>query len=211
MKKQLQKKNQHDIAAGYRIGHRIAKALQGSRIEREHGFICTLLIDQENISVFLIARESNKDIVLLVRTNQHQNTKKNLCAGADRVILFYKIGADRIANVNQFVNQIQGGSSAIQVQDHLFDDVKVFKGSTFKSTICTEAPVWQNYFVVIIAIIPDNSDNIRFNQGSDDHISAGDSLFVFRAVKRIEYLQKRNTKITALCWNGSSIIHSRNI
>ncbi len=160
------------------------------------GLICTLSRDQDNVFVTLIAREINQDIFILVRTNQHQNTKKILRAGADKVISPYEIGADRMANVilrphvDQFINRIQSGSSANQVQDHVFDEVKVFEGSEFDGTTLAEAQIRQKYFVVIIAIIPDNGDNIRFNPGSEDRISAGDSLIVLGDVERIKHLRE---------------------
>ncbi|MCW9707000.1 potassium channel family protein [Fodinibius salsisoli] len=170
--------------------------LKEAGIERARGLICTLSRDQDNVFVTLIAREINQNIFILVRTNQHQNTKKIIRAGADKVISPYEIGADRMANVilrpnvDQFINRIQSGSSANQVQDHVFDEVKVFEGSEFDGTTLAEAQIRQKYFVVIIAIIPDNGDNIRFNPGSKDHISAGDSLIVLGDVERIKHLRE---------------------
>src|SRR5699024_8896996 len=89
--------------------------LKQAGIEDAKGIICSLSRDQDNVFVTLIARELNPNIFILVRTNEHQNTRKILRAGADKVISPYEIGADRMANVilrphvDQFINRIQCG------------------------------------------------------------------------------------------------------
>ncbi|MDX1639411.1 MAG: potassium channel protein [Balneolaceae bacterium] len=161
-------------------------------IQRAKGLICTLSRDQDNVFVTLIARELNEQIFILVRTNQRANTKKILRSGANKVISPYEVGADRMANVilrphvDQFMNQILGGEH----QDHIFDEVKVFEGSDLAGKTLAEAKIRQRYFVVIIAIIPEGeTEQIRFNPGSDDRINAGDSLVVLGDVDRIEQLR----------------------
>lgn len=167
--------------------------LKEAGIERAKGLICTLSRDQDNVFVTLIGRELNPDIFILVRTNQHQNTKKILRAGANKVISPYEIGADRMANVilrphvDQFMDHILGGTT----QDHVFDEVKIFEGSELAGKTLSEAGIRQKYFVVIIAIIPENKDNIRFNPGSEDKITVGDSLIVLGDVNRIEQLREK--------------------
>jgi voltage-gated potassium channel len=169
------------------------EVLKQAGIERAKGLICTLSRDQDNVFVTLIGRELNPDIFILVRTNQHQNTKKILRAGANKVISPYEIGADRMANVilrpnvDQFMDRILGGTT----QDHVFDEVKIFEGSELAGKTLAEAEIRQKYFVVIIAIITEDKDNIRFNPGSEDKISVGDSLIVLGDVDRIEHLREK--------------------
>lgn len=166
--------------------------LKEAGIENAKGLICTLSRDQDNVFVTLIARELNPDIFILVRTNQHQNTKKILRAGANKVISPYEIGADRMANVilrpnvDQFMERILGGAT----QDHVFDEVKIFEGSELAGKTLAEAQIRQKYFVVIIAIIPADKENIQFNPGSDDKITVGDSLIVLGDVERIAHLRE---------------------
>jgi voltage-gated potassium channel len=168
------------------------EVLKEAGIERAKGLVCTLSRDQDNVFTTLIARELNPDLFILVRTNHHQNTKKIKRAGADKVISPYEIGADRMANVilrpnvDQFMDQILGGTT----QDHVFDEVKIFEGSDLADKTLAEAQIRQKYFVVIIAIIPDDKKNIRFNPGSDDKISVGDSLIVLGDIERIKHLRE---------------------
>lgn len=170
--------------------------LKEAGIDRAKGLICTLSSDQDNVFVTLIARELNPDIFILVRTNQHQNTKKILRAGANKVISPYEIGADRMANVilrpnvDQFMDRILGGTS----QDHVFDEVKISEGSELAGKTLAEAEIRQKYFVVIIAIIPESKEKIRFNPGSDDKISVGDSLIVLGDIQRIRKLREEGCK-----------------
>ncbi|MDZ7681345.1 MAG: potassium channel protein [Fodinibius sp.] len=170
--------------------------LKQAGIKRAKGLICTLSRDQDNVFVTLIGRELNPNIFILVRTNEHQNTKKILRAGANKVISPYEIGADRMANVilrpnvDQFMDHILGGTT----QDHVFDEVKIFEGSDLAGKTLQEAEIRQKYFVVIIAIIPENKDNIRFNPGSQDKITVGDSLIVLGDVDCIEHLREEGCK-----------------
>lgn len=170
--------------------------LKEAGVERAKGLICALSRDQDNVFVTLIGRELNPDIFILVRTNQHQNTKKILRAGANKVISPYEIGADRMANVilrpnvDQFMERILGGTT----QDHVFDEVKIFEGSELAGKTLAEAQIRQKYFVVIIAIIPEDKENIKFNPGSKDKISVGDSLIVLGDVDRIEHLREKGCK-----------------
>ncbi|PAU95164.1 potassium transporter TrkA [Aliifodinibius salipaludis] len=166
--------------------------LKEAGIERAKGLVCTLSRDQDNVFTTLIARELNPELFILVRTNHHHNTKKIKRAGADKVISPYEIGADRMANVilrpnvDQFMDQILGGTT----QDHVFDEVKIFEGSDLADKTLAEAQIRQKYFVVIIAIIPEDQQNIRFNPGSDDKISVGDSLIVLGDIERIKHLRE---------------------
>jgi voltage-gated potassium channel len=167
------------------------EVLKEAGIERAKGLVCTLSRDQDNVFTTLIARELNPELFILVRTNQHHNTKKIKRAGADKVISPYEIGADRMANVilrpnvDQFINQIRGTT-----QDHVFDEVKVYEGSDLADKTLAEAQIRQKYFVVIIAIIPEDEQDIRFNPGSNDKISVGDSLIVLGDIERIKHLRE---------------------
>lgn len=165
-------------------------------IKRAKGLICTLSRDQDNVFVTLIAREISDDLFILVRTNEHKNMRKIMRAGANKVISPYEIGADRMANVilrphvDQFIDSILGGAT----QDHVFDEIKIFKGSELAGKTLSEAQVRQKYFVVIIAIAPANGEEVLFNPGSDDRINVGDSLIVLGDVDRIKKLKEEGCK-----------------
>jgi len=160
-------------------------------IKKAKGLICTLSSDQENIFVTLMAREICEDLFILARTNLNKNTKKIVRAGANKVMSPYEIGADRMANVilrphvDQFMERIITGST----EDHVFDEIMVAPNSDLDGKSLAEAQIRRKYFVVIVAIIPHNSDKIIFNPGSQDLINEGDTLIVLGDMDRINYLR----------------------
>ena len=166
--------------------------LKEAGVESAKGLICTLSRDQDNVFVTLIARELNEDIFILVRTNERKNSKKILRSGANKVLSPYEIGAERMANVilrphvDQFMDRILGGAT----QDHVFDEVTIFEGAELAGKTLSEAGIRQKYFVVIIAIVPPDRNQIRFNPGSDDKINVGDSLIVLGDISRIKELRE---------------------
>jgi voltage-gated potassium channel len=161
-------------------------------IKKASGLVCALSRDQDNVFTTLIARELNEDIFILVRTNEGDNTKKIRRSGADKVISPYEIGADRMANVilrphvDQFIDQITG-----EAQDHVFDEITIFEGAELAGKTLADAKIRQKYFVVIIAIIPEEGEGIIFNPGSGDKIDVGDSLIVLGDVDRIEHMRTK--------------------
>ena len=165
--------------------------LEEAGIQRAKGLICTLSRDQENIFVTLMARELNEDVFILVRTNLNKNIRKILRAGADKVISPYEIGADRMANVilrphvDQFMDRIMSGAT----QEHVFDEVRVSEGSELDGKTLAGAEIRQKYFIVIVAIVPDNTEKIVFNPGSDDELKSGDTLIVLGDAERIRHFR----------------------
>lgn len=166
--------------------------LKEAGIQKADGLVCTLPRDEDNVFTTLIARELNEDIFILSRTNRHQNTRKILRSGANKVISPYEIGADRMANVilrpyvDQFIERLLGGSE----QDQVFDEAKVFEGSDLDGKTLAESEIRQKYFVVIVGIIPADSGQLLFNPKSDHRLEAGDSLIVLGNVDRIAKLRK---------------------
>lgn len=172
------------------------EVLREAGIGRAKGLICALSRDQDNVFVTLIAREVSDELFILVRTNEHRNMKKISRAGANRVISPYEIGADRMANVilrphvDHFIDEILGGTT----QDHVFEEIKIFEGSELAGQTLSESEIRQNYFVVIIAIIPEEGDEVVFNPGSKDRIHVGDSLIVLGDVDRIRRLKEEGCR-----------------
>lgn len=165
--------------------------LKKAGVERAKGLVCTLSKDEDNVFVTLIARELNEKLFILVRTNQQKNTRKILRAGASKVISPYEIGADRMANVilrpnvELFVDRIVRYTE----EEHYFDEVMVFEDSLLDGKTIAEAGIRQNYNLVIIAIVPAQTNKIVFNPGSTDRLNKGDILIVLGDMERINHLR----------------------
>ncbi len=168
------------------------ETLKRAGIDKARGLVCTLSNDEVNVFVTLIAREMNSRVFIMVRTNQQQNTRKILRAGADKVISPYEIGADRMANVilrpnvELFVDRIVKYTD----EEHFFEEVLIAEGSTLHGKTIAEADVRSKYNLMVIAIIPAETGKIMFNPGSRDMINIGDILIVLGERERIGRMRK---------------------
>lgn len=153
------------------------QVLLDAGITRAKALICSLSSDQDNVFTTLLARDLNKDIYILVRTNEHANRKRMLRAGADKVISPYEIGADRMANVilrpkvEQFIDKMTHHDE----QDHTFDEVMVHEGSVMAGKTLAGTDLRSKYEILIIAIIP-LEGKIKFNPKGNEIINIGDTL-----------------------------------
>lgn len=163
------------------------RVLKEAGVTKAKALICTLSSDQDNVFTTLLARELNKDIFILVRTNENKNRSRVLRAGANQVISPYEIGADRMANVilRPNVEQFIQSMTRDIMQDHTFDEVLIAEGSELAGKSLVEVNVRNRYSVLIIAIIP-KGEQIKFNPGGSDIINVGDSLILMGDLNKIQ-------------------------
>ena len=167
------------------------ETLKRAGIEKARGLVCTLSNDEVNVFVTLIARELNSKLFILVRTNQQQNTRKILRAGADKVISPYEIGADRMANVilrpnvELFVDRIVKYTD----EEHFFEEILITEGSVLDGKTIAEADIRSKYNLMVVAIIPAKTGKIMFNPGSKDRLTIGDTLIVLGERERIDRMR----------------------
>jgi voltage-gated potassium channel len=156
-------------------------------IMKAKALICTLSSDQDNVFTTLLARELRSDIFILVRTNEKQNRRKILRAGADKVVSPYDIGADRMANVilrpnvDQFIDKMTRGDQ----QDHTFEEVMIAEDSELSGKSLVEINVRNRYSVLIIAILSETT-GMNFNPESDTIINSGDSMIILGDPAKIQ-------------------------
>ncbi len=164
-------------------------------LERAKALVCALSSDQDNVFTTLLARDLNKDIYILVRSNENTNRKRILRAGADKVISPYDIGADRMANVilrpkvEQFIEKMTHDDE----YDHTFDEVLVNEGSPMANRNLLEVNIRSKYEVLVIAVIP-NEGKIIFNPKSTQTIHPGDSLVILGELKTINHFREEMCK-----------------
>ena len=73
------------------------EVLEAAGIKRAKNLICALPEDADNLFVVLSARQLQPDIVIVSRVSDESNQSKLALAGADHVIMPYKIGGDYMA------------------------------------------------------------------------------------------------------------------
>lgn len=168
------------------------ETLKLAGIEKAAGLVCSLSNDEVNVFVTLIARELNNKLFIMVRTNQQQNTRKILRAGADKVISPYEIGADRMANVILRPNVELFLDRIVQHidEEHFFEEILITEGSVLNGKTIAEADIRSRYNLMVIAIIPSGSSKIMFNPGSRDQLKIGDTLIVLGGRERIDRMRK---------------------
>jgi voltage-gated potassium channel len=67
-------------------------------IQRAKGLVAVVLSDADNLFLTMTARGLNQDLFILVRADEEATQKKLLRAGANRVILPYLIGGQKMAH-----------------------------------------------------------------------------------------------------------------
>lgn len=166
--------------------------LSEAGIERAKGLVCALSKDQDNIFTTLLARELNPGIFIVSRTNEQKNERRILRAGADKVISPYEIGSDHMSNVLlrpkmvHFIDSLMARNK----EDHLFDEITVFPGSIIINKSIAESKLRNNYGVAIIAMIPKETNQVRFNPSGNDVICEGDTLIVLGDQQQVDKMRK---------------------
>ncbi len=168
------------------------ETLLAAGIERAKGLILTLPDDSANVFVTLVARELKPDLFVLARTDKHQNRRKLLRAGADKVISPYEIGADRMAqvilkpNVDQFMERVlQTGALNL-----VMEEVQVSEGSLIAGRTLSESQFRQRFDAMVVAIMDNATLSMDFNPGPTVVIKPNDLLIVLGSGEMIDRLRR---------------------
>lgn len=172
------------------------EVLKEAGIDRASGLIITLPEDSANVFVTLtareLARESNPDLLITVRANDHDNFSKMRTAGADKVIAPIEVGADRMAQVvvrprvDQFMEEVlRTGALGLQMEE-----VEVQAGSPLAGKSLSENNFHHQFDVIVVAIIDPESDEMQFNPSAKTEVKAGNILVVLGSQEMIKRLRK---------------------
>jgi voltage-gated potassium channel len=165
--------------------------LTASGIERAKGLILTLPEDSSNVFVTLVAREINPDLFILARTDKHQNQKKLLRSGADKVISPYEIGADRMAQVilkpqvDRFMERVLH-TGALNL---VMEEVPIEEGAPIAGKTLADSKFRQQFDAIVVSIIDGVTRNMLFNPESNVVMKAGDVLIVLGSGEMVERLR----------------------
>lgn len=149
-------------------------SLEAAGISRAQGLILTLPEDSVNVFVTLVAREINPELFILVRTNKHENRRKLIRAGADKVVSPYEIGADRMAhvilrpNVDRFMEQVLH-TEALNL---MMEEVTVHEGSALAGKSLVESNLRQHFDAIVVSIMDGKTLEMKFNPEATDKIKA---------------------------------------
>ena len=146
-------------------------------IERAKGLISVVLSDADNLFITMTARGLNPGLFILARAEEEQSHKKLLRAGANRVVLPYLIGGQKMAHtitkpaVTDFLElTIHDKDIELEMGELLVKDRSRLKGVTL-----ADSGIRQEMNVIIVAIRKGDGE-MAFNPSSETRIETGDTL-----------------------------------
>jgi voltage-gated potassium channel len=146
-------------------------------IERAKGLISVVLSDADNLFITMTARGLNPELFILSRADEEQTHKKLLRAGANRVVLPYLIGGQKMAHtitkpaVTDFLElTVHDKNIELEMGEVLVKDRSRLKGVTL-----ADSGIRQEMNVIIVAIRKENG-KMAFNPSSGTRIEVGDTL-----------------------------------
>ena len=151
--------------------------LMEAGIERAKGLISVVLSDADNLFITMTARGLNPELFILSRADEEQTHKKLLRAGANRVVLPYLIGGQKMAQtitkpaVTDFL-ELTVSDKNIELE---MGQVLVKDRSRLKGVTLADSGIRQEMNVIIVAIRKENGE-MAFNPSSKTRIEIGDTL-----------------------------------
>ena len=142
-------------------------------------FYCVSDSLNNNFFVTLSARNLNKNIKIISKSNSKQDSKKMLLAGASKVINPYEIGALRIFRllekpiISHVLDKILFGETSLNIEEFTIVENSFLDGKYLK-----DFDFSKSFNVIIIGLTDKElSDDFIFNSYYKEHkIDAGDTL-----------------------------------
>lgn len=160
------------------------------------GLIAVTNSDPENLFITMSARQLNPNLIIVSRALTEEVERKLLRAGANRVILPYKLGAHQIAqaalrpNVVDFI-EIATGSSKLDME---IEEWLVRADSSLVNKPLREATLLRQLGIIVIGIRSYQSEEMMYNPPADTVIREKDTLIMLGKTEGLDQLRKQNRK-----------------
>lgn len=158
-------------------------------IERAKGLISVVASDADNLFITMTARGLNPEGFILARADLEQTEKKLLRAGANKVVLPYLIGGQKMAHfvtrpaVSDFLDFAIGNREmGLEMGELLVDEKSKLNGLTL-----VDSGIRQEMDIIIVAVMKKDG-TMAFNPSSRTTIEAGDTLIALGKNEEIERL-----------------------
>ncbi len=167
------------------------EALIKAGIMRAKGIVTAVMSDADNVYIVLTARGLRNDIFILSRGSDERSEVKLLRAGASRVVLPYKIGGKRMAEVLTRPTVVDFLDTAMMDSELglAMEELTVGEKSSMVGKTLIESKLRKDYGVIIVAIKKTNGTMI-FNPQSLEVIEAGD---IIEALGKKDMMEKMST------------------
>lgn len=148
-------------------------------IARARGLITVLGSDAENVYTALTARVLRPDLYIIGRADSDDGARKLARAGANRVVMPYRIGAQQLAQtalrpaVVDFV-QLATSSEGVELA---MEQIRIAAGSALAGRSLVDANLRQRFSVIVVGI-QRAGGRLEFNPPPDALMQDGDQLVV---------------------------------
>ena len=158
-------------------------------IQRAKGLVSVVASDADNLFITMTARGLNPELFILARAEQKHTEKKLIRAGADRVVLPYLLGGQRMAQtlIKPAVTDFLEFTVHNQEMGLEMAELGVGEGSALNEETLIDSGIRQKFDVIIMAVRKKSGD-MAFNPSSTTRIAAGDTLIALGKIKDIEEL-----------------------
>lgn len=166
-------------------------ALIKAGIERAKGLVAVVKSDADNLFITMTARGLNPNLFILARADEEHTEKKLLRAGANRVVMPYLIGGQKMAQsitrpaVSDFLEfTLHNRKIGLELGEIMVDGKSKLNGKTL-----VESNIRQEMDVIIVAIKKKDGE-MHFNPSSFTRIEEGDTLVALGRSQDLERLSE---------------------
>lgn len=160
-----------------------------SGIEKAKGLIAVVSSDADNVFITLTARGINPDLLIVSRADDETVERKLLRAGADRVVMPYLIGGQKMAQtiirpaVMDFL-EFTVHDKDIELK---LEELRVGDASELNGVTLVDSGIRQEMNIIIVAIRKAGGEMV-FNPSSQTRIESGDILIALGHGNELEKL-----------------------
>jgi voltage-gated potassium channel len=165
--------------------------LRMAGIERARSLVSVASSDAENVFIVLTARSMRSELVIISRANSDESEEKLLRAGANRVILPYRITGRRLVallirpDVADFLDEVMHASQL----ELIVDQVQVSPESPLAGQTIQQAELRNRFGITVLACRLPN-DHINTSPSAETEIQAGSYLIVLGTPEQLQQLQE---------------------
>lgn len=160
-------------------------------IERAKGLVSVVASDADNLFITMSARGLNPALFILARADEEQTEKKLLRAGANRVVMPYLLGGQKMAHtilkpaVADFLElTVHTKDIGLGLGEMVVDEKSRLNGLNL-----VESGIRQEMDVIIVAVMKKDGE-MKFNPSSGTRIEAGDTLICLGTSENLERLRE---------------------
>lgn len=159
-------------------------------MERAKALVAALALDSQNVFITLTARSLNPNLFITARAEEPLSEKKLLRAGANKVVLPYLIGGNRLAYSvlkPALVDFLEIATQRERI-DLIMEEITVKTGSRLKGKSLKESRISPDLGIIVVAI--KKEDEMVFNPSADTEIEQGDKLIVLGNEKQLKGMEE---------------------